>query len=157
MRILHALVIVVALSSAGVARAETLADALIAAYRNSNLLNQNRALLRATDEDVAIAQSALLPVINFTLQSTYRNTEVRSLTGANFTTDSLNSTAALNAEMSLIDFGRNRLAIEVAKETVLATREALVDVEQAVLFSAVQAFVNVRLAQSIVELRKSNV
>ena len=35
------------------ARAETLADALIAAYRNSNLIEQNRALLRAADEDVA--------------------------------------------------------------------------------------------------------
>ena len=39
------------------AQAETLADAFIAAYRNSNLLDQNRALLRATDEDVAIAVS----------------------------------------------------------------------------------------------------
>ena len=31
------------------AQAETLADALIAAYRNSNLLEQNQAVLRAAD------------------------------------------------------------------------------------------------------------
>mgnify|MGYP006182364703 CR=1 FL=1 len=41
------------------------ADALIAAYRNSNLLDQNRALLRAADEDVATSVAALRPVVNF--------------------------------------------------------------------------------------------
>jgi hypothetical protein len=47
------------------ARAETLTDTLIDAYRNSNLLEQNRAVLRAADEDVAIAVSALRPVVDF--------------------------------------------------------------------------------------------
>jgi len=37
---------------APVAKAETLTDALIAAYKHSNLLEQNRALLRVADEDV---------------------------------------------------------------------------------------------------------
>ncbi len=42
--------------AAPLAQAETLSDALIAAYRNSNLLDQNRALLRAADENVAGGQ-----------------------------------------------------------------------------------------------------
>ena len=46
-------------------RAETLGDALVGAYRSSNLLEQNRALLRAADENVASAVSALRPVVNF--------------------------------------------------------------------------------------------
>ncbi|MEY3309621.1 MAG: hypothetical protein RLZZ413_3659, partial [Pseudomonadota bacterium] len=50
--VLTASLIVGAVLPAG---AETLADALIAAYRNSNLLEQNRAVLRATDENVAQA------------------------------------------------------------------------------------------------------
>ena len=37
------------------ASAETLADALVGAYQNSGLIDQNRALLRAADEDVALA------------------------------------------------------------------------------------------------------
>ena len=41
------------------AGAETLSDALVSAYRNSNLLEQNRATLRAADEDVATAVAAL--------------------------------------------------------------------------------------------------
>ena len=48
--------------AAPMAGAETLTDALIAAYRNSNLLDQNRAVLRAADEDVAVAVSSLRPV-----------------------------------------------------------------------------------------------
>ena len=47
------------------AKADTLTDALIAAYRNSNLLDQNRALLRAVDEDVQQAFAAIGPVVEF--------------------------------------------------------------------------------------------
>ena len=46
-------------ATAGAAQAETLADALVGAYNNSGLLDQNRALLRAADEDVAGAAAAL--------------------------------------------------------------------------------------------------
>jgi outer membrane protein len=141
------------------AGAETLADALIAAYRNSNLLDQNRALLRAADEDVAIAVGTLQPVINFAIESSYTVSPGRSLFGGltGEQVDSLSTTATLSAEMTLIDFGRTRLAIEAAKETVLATREALVAVEQEVLLAAVTAYVNVRLATEVVDLRQSNV
>jgi len=45
--------------------AESLADALIGAYQHSGLLEQNRALLRAADEDVAGAQAALKPVLRW--------------------------------------------------------------------------------------------
>ena len=46
-------------------RAETLADALAAAYVNSGLIQQNRALLRAADEDVVIAASKLRPILQW--------------------------------------------------------------------------------------------
>jgi len=144
-------------AAAPLAQAETLSDALIAAYRNSNLLDQNRALLRAADEDVASAVADVRPVVSFALQSTYRNTEVTNFFGQEFTTDSLNTAATLSWDLTLLDFGRNALAIEAAKETVLATREALVDVEQRVLILAVQSYVQTRLSQEIVGLRESNV
>ncbi len=41
------------LMSIPMAQAETLSDALISAFNHSGLLEQNRALLRAADEDVA--------------------------------------------------------------------------------------------------------
>ena len=141
---------------APVAQAETLADALTAAYRNSNLLDQNRAVLRAADEDVAIAVSDLRPVINFAAQAGYARAEFLNPAGGRGVNDGLAATLSLTADITLLDFGRNKLAVEVAKESVLATREALIGVEQGVLLSAVQAYVDVRLAQEIVALRESN-
>lgn len=131
------------------ARAETLADALIAAYRNSNLLDQNRALLRAADEDVATAVAALRPVVNFIASSTYSE--------PTRTADKLSSSLALSAEMTLYDFGRSKLGVEIAKESVLATREALVGVEQAVLLGTVQAYMNVRSAVESVAINRNSV
>lgn len=142
---------------APMAQAETLTDALIAAYKNSHLLDQNRALLRAADEDVASAVAALRPVVAFSLGTTYLNTEDR-LAGVEFTTDGLiNTTAELTWTMSLYDFGRGAAAVANTKEVVLATRARLVDFEQQVLSATVQAYVDVRRTAEIVSLRKNNV
>ena len=139
------------------AQAETLTDALVAAYRNSNLLDQNQAVLRAADEDAAVALARLRPVINFTMQANYRWQESTNFLGQTTTSDSTTVQATLSADINILDFGRGALALEVAKETVLATREALVGVEQQVLGAAVQAYVQVHLAQEILTLRQSNV
>ena len=82
------------------ARAETLADALIAAYKNSNLLDQNRAVLRAADEDVAIAVSSLRPVVAYTAQAGYSVADVNGLLGAT-TVEGLSASLTLSAEMTL--------------------------------------------------------
>lgn len=129
-------------------RAETLGDALVGAYRSSNLLEQNRALLRAADENVASAVSALRPVVNFVASQS------RTDTGGIVTHS---GSLALQASMTLYDFGRNGLGVDVQKETVLATRAALVNIEQTVLENAVIAFTSVRSAAQTVALRQNNV
>ncbi len=152
----RAVVVAVAgVMAAPMAGAETLTDALIAAYRNSNLLDQNRAVLRAADEDVALAVSSLRPVVAFTGQTGWRRAEIDTLTGPDVS-EGLTSSLTLSAELTLLDFGRNRLGVEIARESVLATRQALIDVEQQVLLGAVAAYVDVRLAQEVVALRQSN-
>lgn len=135
-----------------VASAETLADALAAAYKNSKLLDQNEALLRAADEDVARAVARLRPVINFVAEA--QNTDLDPDGPSN---DEFTTTLTLAMQWTLLDFGRNRLGIEIAKESVLATREALKDLEAQVLLSAVSAYVEVGLQTEIVSLRQSNV
>ncbi len=139
------------------ARAETLADALIAAYKNSNLLDQNRAVLRAADEDVAVAVAQLMPVISYTIQAGWSRTETTTFFGTPTIVEATNASLTLSAELLLWDFGRRDLGIEIAKGSVLATRHALVNVEQQVLLAAVQSYVNVLLTQEIVALRQSNV
>ena len=138
-------------------RAETLADALIAAYRNSNLLEQNQAILRAADEDVAQAVASLRPVVAFIADGQYGYSQTLLDSGITVSNDGLFANYSVTAQMTLFDFGRTQLAIEAAKETVLATREALIAIEQQVLLAAVSAFVDVRLQQEIVSLRENNV
>lgn len=134
------------------AMAESLGDAMVSAYRNSDLLDQNRAVLRAADEDVAIALSALRPVLTWALESQYTNTNAQAGV-AHTTTTSL----GLTAQMTLFDFGRSQLAIDAAKETVLATRQALVNIEMGVLIDAVSAYLDVRSATQQVELQENSV
>jgi outer membrane protein len=143
------------LLAAPVAGAETLTDALIAAYRNSNLLEQNRAVLRAADEDVALAMTSLRPVVSFTGQAGWSRAEIDTALGP-AVAEGLSASVALSAELTLLDFGRSKLGLEIARESVLATRQALIDIEQQVLLAAVSAYVDVRLAQEVVALRQSN-
>ncbi len=127
---------------------ETLTDALIAAYRTSGLLEQNRALLRAADEDVAQAVATLRPIINWAASANYSNPSLG---------DEVTGSVGLSADWLLYDFGRSQLSIDLQKETVLATRESLKSVEQQVLLRAVAAFLNVRRQNALVGLRENNV
>lgn len=139
-----------ALAAALPASAETLADAMVSAYKTSNLLEQNRAVLRAADEDVATAVSSLRPVLNFVAGADYQDPV--GPTASNFS-----ASVALAAQMTLFSSGRNRLSVDIAKETVLATREALVGIEQNVLLSAVQAYFGVRSAEENVAINDNSV
>ncbi len=138
-----------AVGSAGASWAETLTDALILAYRNSDLLEQNRALLRAADEDVAQAVASLRPVLAFIADAGYTD---NGITAADFS-----ASVALQASLDLYDGGANRIAIDSAKESVLSTRASLISVEQQVLLSAVEAYMAVRSANETVALGQNNV
>ncbi len=132
------------------AGAETLADALVAAYGNSNLLEQRRALLRAADEDVAQTYVALQPVVGFVSQANTFGPDRRS--GEHWS-----GSLALSAELTVFDNGVTRIGAEAAKETVLGLRAALIQVEQQVLLETVQAYMEVIRATQFVSLRKNNV
>ena len=145
------------LGAPAAALADTLADALAGAYNNSGLLEQNRALLRAADEDVGVALSALRPIIGWSADVTYSDSDARSsLTGIR-STDDTSGSLGLSADILLFDGGRSRMGVDIAKESVLATRQALIGVEQNILLQAVQAFMDVRSNTEIVALRRNNV
>lgn len=134
--------------SANIASAETLTDALIATYKTSGLIEQNRAVLRAADEDVAQAVALLRPIVSYAAGVSY----IEPTLG-----DELSGTLSLSADILLYDFGRSQFGIDAAKETVLATRAVLVDIENTTLLNAVRAYVGVRRSEAFVELRQNNV
>lgn len=130
--------------------AETLAETLTYAYDHSGLIEQNRALLRAADEDVAQAVAATLPVINWSLSATSSTPRAPSA-------DLIEANARISGELVIYDSGVGQLAIAAQKELVLGTREGLRNVEQQVLFRAVESYMNVRRDTEFVDLRRNNV
>jgi outer membrane protein len=141
------------------AKAETLADAMASAYKHSGLLEQNRALLRAADENVAQALSALRPIVTWraNLQRQFSRSSSASSGFTPVNTSSTSASLTLSAELVLYDGGQSALGVEIAKESVLATREGLVSLEQQVLLRAAVAYLNVRRSSEFVALRESNV
>ena len=132
------------------AAADSLADAMVSAYRSSALIEQNRAVLRAADEDVASSVAQLRPVLQWVASHQVSRTEGNH--------DSIRSSSLMiGAEIPLYDWGRSQLAIDAAKEQVLATRQALVGIEQDVLLEATSAFFTVRQATEQVALQENSV
>ncbi|MBR9765429.1 MAG: transporter, partial [Rhodobacteraceae bacterium] len=86
------------MASAGAAGAETMGQALADAYRNSGLLEQNRLVLKAADEDAAQALASLRPVLAW---STSANHEWSDPTGVTSHT----AGAGLSLNYTLFDFG----------------------------------------------------
>ncbi|NBR34149.1 MAG: transporter [Rhodobacteraceae bacterium] len=142
--------------SAGSVSSQTLGSALTAAYNNSGLLEQNRALLRAADEDVAQAMSALRPIVNWSASMERRlsSTSVGAADAAR--TSQTVTSLGLVAELTLFDGGANKYSVEAAKEKVLAVRQSLISVEQDVLLNAIQAYMDVRSETETVALRRNN-
>ena len=151
------------------AAGQTLGDALAAAYQNSNLLAQNRAVLRAADEDIAQAVARLRPVVNFIASADQRLADQRTADGpfeeigaqppsgpARLRSTERAASLRLNLDITIFDFGRTDAEIGAAEETVRATRQALVGVEQGVLFNAVSAYMQLRSAAETVTLRQNN-
>jgi outer membrane protein len=152
------------------ASAETLEQALSDAYLINPVLNAERARLRATDEQVALAKSGLRPFVTASGDtafmhtnnevSTPRNPNPRSsaIGGSRFPEGTSHPRGwSVQLTQPLFEGFQNLNAIRVAKSTVQAARESLRSVEQTVLLDAVTAYVNVVRDTAIVRLRENDV
>ena len=165
-------VVALSVALAQPASAETLREAIALAYQtNPNLLAQ-RANQRALDESVVQARAGLRPQVSASSSVGYSrvwapNTSVTGTTdldGDGFpdTTvirgDSESDTADVGVSLSqnIWTGGRTSLAIDAALANVLAGRENLRDIEQQVMVSAIQAYVNVTRDLEILRIRQEN-
>lgn len=139
--------------------ADTLGDALAKAYLNSGLLAQNRALLHAANEDVASAVASLRPILSYSASIDQQDTYVvagRPSSLVDTSVSQTTATIALTGSLTIYNFGSGRMGVEAAKESVLATREALRGIEQTVLLNAVSAYMQVQATAQIVNLQENN-
>jgi outer membrane protein len=143
------------------ASAETLEQALADAYLINPVLNAERARLRATDEQVALAKSGLRPFVSGSADVNYvnQNSDVAGAALPGSSNDGVTHPRGYSVQLSqpLFEGFQNLNAIRQAKSTVQAAREVLRSVEQTVLLDAATAYVNVVRDQAIVRLRENDV
>ncbi|MBI1181816.1 MAG: TolC family outer membrane protein [Alphaproteobacteria bacterium] len=138
------------------AAAETLQDALTAAYLNNPVLEAQRASVRAEDENVSQALSGYRPSLSASGSvTTERTNNFFSQTGGKQTLNPIQATVAL--EQPLFSSFRTYNAVKEAKTEVSAARSGLVSTEQQVLLDTVSAYMDVLRDEAVLDLRRNNV
>ena len=138
------------------AEAETLKEALTAAYLNNPTLNAQRAALRSTDEAVPQALSGWRPTV--TASGEYGRTSLDSQSSLSNTDTTLNPLSlSLSLSQPLYRGGRTVAATESAEAQVRAGRADLHNVEQTILQQAVTAYMDVLRDMAVVRLNENNV
>jgi outer membrane protein len=167
-----AVVVAVALSGAtllGVhAFADTIESALIFTYMNNPQLNSQRALVRATDENVPTALAGYRPKAAVTASAGFqslntRTWEIGSTTPPNaprstFIQSGTNYPRNYGATITqtLLNGSQTSNRTRLAEGQVFAARETLRNIEQTVLLNAATAYMNLLRDGGILELQRSN-
>jgi outer membrane protein len=149
--------------------ADTLEASLAYAYQNNPQLNAQRALLRATDENVAQALSGYRPKITAngsagiqSLSTTIKNvgtTIPPNAPATYFTQSGENAPYGGGATITQTLYNGFQTANKTrqAESQVLAARENLRAMEQTVLLNAATAYMNLSRDVAILELQRRNV
>ncbi len=168
------LMTVTAIGLASPTRAESIAEALALAYSNNPTMNAARAGVRAVDENVPLAKSALRPQIfgNADYSSNWSRINpsgtVQQLSGFDlvtnepiFSSQPIPRTTShlqpygfgITLSQTLFDGFKTRNNVESAQAAVFASRETLRNTEQNVLFDAASAYMDVIRDTAIVDYR----
>lgn len=156
-RVLVPAIAIAAAHSVTIAKADTLADALVSAYQSNPQINATRAKQRATDENVPQALAGYRPQIVASLSAGLQS--VRNLLPGNtIETATLKPwTIGVTVTQNLFNGFKTANSVRVAEFQVLSGREALRNVGQGVLLDAVTAYMNVIANQALVETQRGNV
>jgi outer membrane protein len=141
----------------GVAGAETIGGALIKAYFNNPDINQQRAAVRASDENVPKATAGYRPTV-----TAEADAAVQQL---NSNVNGLGSTSqfskprgyGLTVNQTLWNGERTFNSVRQAESGVMAARETLRNTEQNVLLDGVTFYMNVLRDTAILDLDRNNV
>ena len=136
------------------ARADTLAEAITLAYETSPTLQSQRAALRAIDEDLVQAQAGLRPTATLTGEAYASRLQdpVQGLFGPG--PDKTNSgELLLTLTQPIYTGGRTTNERRQAIATIKAGIESLRATEASVFLSVIQAYVDVRRDQQILQIR----
>jgi len=138
------------------ASAQTLTEAFAYAYNNNPQILAQRALLRATDEQVPQALSNWRPTVTLTGQAGFERAGVAARgTSTNFSSFEPRS-LDLRVTQPLYRGGRTEAAARQAINTVQSTRAQTLGVETTVFQAVAQAYLDVVRDQTLVEVNRNN-
>ncbi len=135
--------------TAGLAQAETLADAIALAYQTNPTLQGQRATQRALDESVVQARTGFRPTVGLSANAQTNDTDGSA--------DRRTSSATLSVSQPLYTGGRVNAQIDAASADVESGRESLRRVEASVLLSVIQSYVDVRRGEAALQISTDNV
>ncbi len=145
------LALVFPLAVAAPAAGQTLTDALAQAYLTNPGLAAQRASMRATDEQVAQANSQKRPSLSLSTGIT------TSYTSNGTAAQSTNSPAlTLSVSQPLYRGGRIEAGIDQAEAAVLGARARLRTTEQTILASVVESYMGVLRDQAVLQLNTNS-
>jgi outer membrane protein len=139
------------------AQAETLQEVWASAYRYNPRLDAARAALRATDEEVARANSGYRPTINATADQGFQQQSSQATNGTRASSETHPAGYGAQAVQPIFRGFRTLNTVREAEATVRAGRENLRLVEQAVLLDATTAYMDTIRDAAIVKIRENNV
>jgi outer membrane protein len=155
----------------GSARAETLGGAFAKAYLNNPDINQQRAAVRASDENIPKANAGYLPQINAQASDGFSYTQFGSpvesiplgggvsipIGGGSGTEYAQPRSYGVTVSETIWNGNRTTNGVRQAESSVLAAREQLRNTEQNVLMNAVTYYMNVLRDSAILSLNRANV
>ncbi len=141
------------LSGAAAAQAQTLEQALSAAYANNPALQAERAELRATDEGVPQALGRWRPTVE--LVGSLGLNQTRQNFGAN-DVDTTPRTLTFRVTQNLYEGGGTTARVAAAEAEVKAARARLLGTEQGILLDTVTAFMDVVQDTAVLDLNRQN-
>lgn len=157
MKIIFKIIFVSLILSTGVV-AETFTEALQKAFKNNSELNAERENLNVSEEDLKVSRSNYLPSV--TLSGSKSQVDTNKLTnqsgGDAAISDTDPTTKSLTITQTLVDFGRGAdyekktIGIDVAKAKLLKK-------EQDILYSTVEAYTGLILANEKLNINRANV
>lgn len=135
--------------------AETLRDALAAAYMYSPKIDAERARLRATDEEVARAESTWRPTVQGSADVGHSYNATKPKSTSSGSSDPWGY--SITVRQSIFNGFRTTNEVQEAEASVRAGRETLRLVETNTLTEAVSAYMDVLSAQEVLRIRENNV
>ncbi|MBJ57819.1 MAG: hypothetical protein CMP24_06225 [Rickettsiales bacterium] len=137
-------------------KSETIYDSMATAYTNSPSLKSLRAKLKASDEEVSKVLSSKRPTVNFSGNFGRDSTTTINTSGVESTVDNSPTSVELEIKQNLYDSGRSKYNLGRTDSMIFAERAELASMEQKILLSTAQVYLELFTAIDLNKLAKNN-